>query len=380
VSISKNIKVVKFEFFRKLIFEYISRVFAFIFTKQNIYFTYKSYLNHPAFSELLINPPVFYSNKRNSKLLHLIQGGTEKDYTNNCIIEVIDHPLSVLAPFLAKDLNCKDYINNLELAEQIYASKNVKKVLLISFGQLELFKSFFTNSEILNKIQVLPLPWKNNISCTDTDSDNNLSFLFIASDFLSKGVEIVLDAWLVFKMTNKNAQMDLVCHNFPEEKLFKLHKSITLFRNVPLKRDLKDFLYSKADVVIATSLTDGVTPIEATSYGKPIIVFRGQHSYDFINNSNGFCIDVPINYYDEGYGSLWETDRSYFELVKHKYLNGDFDFSIIKLVDSFNFFLNNENLKLYKYNAIVKYKNSYQVINRNIELMEIYKKHYPKND
>ena len=380
MSISKNIKVAKFVFFYNLICEFIYRNIASIFTKKLIYFTYKSYLNHPAFLEVMLNPPVVYSNKASAKLLHLIQGGTEKDYKNNCIVEVIDHPLSVLAPFLGKDLNCKDYINNLELAEQIYASKNVKTILLMSFGQLELFKSYFNNPEILSKIQVLPLPWKNNISNTIKASNTNLSFLFIASDFLSKGVEIVLDAWIIFKRTNLDAKLNLVCHNFPEDKLYKLHKSITLLRNVPLARELKDCLYSNADVVIATSLTDGVTPIEATSYGKPIIVFRGQHSYDFINNLNGICIEVPINYYDEGYGSLWETDGSYFELLKHKYLKGDFEIAINKLVESFLFFSINDNLRLYKNNAIHKYINSYQAINRNIKLLEIYNKHYPKND
>ena len=125
-------------------------------------------------------------------------------------------------------------------------------------------------------------------------------------------------------------------------------------------------------MAITTTLTDGVTPIEATSYGKPVIVFRAQHSEDFINRGNGILVDVPINIYDEGYGIEWKTNDEYLTHLELYYEEGRFQTTIEKLVDAFRFFDDPRNMSKFTQNAIKKYHEYYRVELRNKVLRELY--------
>lgn len=114
----------------------------------------------------------------------------------------------------------------------------------------------------------------------------------------------------------------------------------------------------------------------ATSYGKPVIVFRAQHSDDFINRENGILVDVPINIYDEGYDIDWKTNDEYLTHLELYYDEGRFQTTIEKLVDTFRFFDGPQNLSRFTQKAIEKYHECYRVELRNNNLKEIYDECY----
>ena len=355
-----------------LIIEFTKRLFISFFRKKKIYFTYSSYLFHPIFSEIKKYPPINYCNKFNAKIFHYIQGCLPSEIKNFVIIEVIDHPLSLLAPYLNKELNCSDYIQNIDLATEIYLNDSIKKIILVSNGQFNNFKKYFPDYKILEKATVLPLTWKDNINNGKKDINDSHTYLFIASDFYSKGVFLVIDAWNFFKKNNSKDKLILVCHNIPNEIKIYLDNSIDLIETIPLAIKKKNELYSSADIVIALSLTDGISPIEATSYGKPIIVCRGQHSTDFVNNNNGILVDVPVNIYDDAYGFLWKTELEYIDVIKKMYQKNEFASSIRDLVDALIHFSNKDNIIIARNMAIEKYYNTYQIKNRNQKLLDLY--------
>ncbi len=376
MSIAKKLIKKKVIIKINLIITFIKRFFNSLFSKRKIYFTNNAYLLHPIFSEIKKHPPLNYSNKFNAEIFHFIQGCRVNDLKKNVIIEVIDHPLSILAPYFNKDLSCFDYIQNIDFATNLYLNDSIKKILLVSQGQYNIFKKYFPKVEILEKTLILSLPWKDNISKGKKIINENRTFLFIASDFHSKGVFLILDAWNLFIKKNTSDRLILVCHNIPIDIKNYLDPSIQLIEEIPLSLEQKDYLYSNADVVIAPSLTDGISPIEATSYGKPIIIFRGQHSNDFVDNENGILVDVPINIYDDGYGVLWKTESEYIDIILHMYKKNEFSNTIQSLTDSFTYFLNHENLILARDGAIEKFYNSYQIKIRNQKLSILYNEIY----
>ena len=334
MSISQNIRNSKYRRRIKKFFEMIQR--ESVSEQLKVYFPYKVDLIHPAFNELKNNPPIRYVNKYRAELLHLVMGGSKKDLEKPHIVEIIDHAFSIVASYEVFPREPVEYYNRQEIIRELYLDENLKKLVFISNGQRELFKYYFPEKEILDKSVVIPLPWKDNIAIGKKDKSKNINFLFIASNYHTKGVEIVLKAWKIFAKNNKNATLTLVSHDIPIDVELKLDKSIELIKQVPLNLNLKNRLYKHADVVLTITLTDGVTAIEATSYGKPIITFRTQHSKDFIDNDNGIEIDVPVNVYDvKSYEIVWKTKQEFDEIVKEYIKNGKFDKTIDDLVSAF---------------------------------------------
>ncbi|NCO14389.1 MAG: glycosyltransferase family 4 protein [Thiomicrospira sp.] len=376
MSISQSIKTNRFIRKLKKVSEYILRM-RYVSSPFKIYFPYKSDFIHPAFDELKNKPPKKYSNKRNAKLLHLVMGGAKEDLEHDYILEIIDHPFSIMAFYEDFPREPIEYFNRQLKIKELYLSEKLKKIIFISNGQKDLFKFYFPEENILEKSVVIHIPWSDNISAgkrikTKTEPIN---FLFIASNYQTKGVELVLKAWELFKCVDtSNATLTLVSYDIPEKISVRLHKSIRLIRQAPLSNELKNELYNQSDVVLALTLTDGITAIEATSYGKPIITYRAQHSKDFINYDNGIEIDVPINVYDvTKYGIEWETNKEFEKTIKNYIDSGKFDKTIKKLVVAFEkysedrVFLEKQTL-----NAINKYYKDYTIENRNKKLLEIY--------
>ena len=356
--------------------EYFKRELISINASYKIYFPYHSALRHPVFSELVKHPPLNYTNRKNARLYHQIQGVSKADLGNKNIVEVIDHALSILAPYYGHSLSCNEYSENVNLARTIYESPNIKKVLFISEGQKRLFENYFPIEGLVQKSRVIPVPWKDNIKFKSNNFGGKRRYLLIASDYITKGVPLVLEAWKKFATSNPGSELSLVSHDLPQEKENQLHESVTLYREAPLTRKNKERLYAQSDVVIATTLTDGVTAIEATSFGKPVIVFRNQHSNDFVNRENGVVIDVPINIYDEGYGKIWKTNEEYSELIKQQYIKGGFDEVVERLIHAFTIFRESKTIVQYTQNAVEKYYEFHTIDSRNRALMEVYEEVY----
>lgn len=376
MSISRIIKPNRY--LRKVLTlkEIAKRELLTIGAKQKVFFPYHTSFIHPAFDELKNKPPVYYTNRHNARLFHYIQGARPKDLEENHIIEVIDHALSLLAPYNGYELTCQEYAEQVPVAKKLYDSSNLKKILFISEGQRALFRRYFPYEELFKKTKVIPLPWSDNTNKAKKQFNKDRTFFLIASHYQAKGVAIVLDAWERYVANNPNAIFTLVSHDISKDIEQQLHSSIILIKQTPLSKKLKEQLYAQSDVVIATTLTDGVIAIEATSYGKPVIVFRTQHSEDFINRENGIGVDVPINIYDEGYGLDWKTNDEYLDRLGLYYRDGRFKTVVEKLVEAFRFFDDPRKLSRFTKNAIEKYHEYQRVELRNKILREMYDECY----
>ena len=102
-------------------------------------------------------------------------------------------------------------LSNIKIAENIYSKKNCKFILLASKGSVEIFKYYF-GEKYNHKLKIhQPLPaiaknidWnykKNNLT--------KFNFLFLASDFHTKGVDLLLESWLNVKDRKKNINCSL---------------------------------------------------------------------------------------------------------------------------------------------------------------------------
>lgn len=376
MSISQIIKPNKILFKLKLYEEYLNREIFSNFEEMKIYFPYRAEYFHPAFDELMRHPPINYVNRHNAELFHYIQGANPNGLIKNHIVEVIDHALSILAPYNGLRLTCSDYVNQIPVAKELYESPKIKKIIFISEGQREIFAGYFPDSELMDKTTVIPLAWHDNTKKSKHRFTDERKFLFIASNYTAKGVQIVLDAWEIYIQNNPKAKLTLVSHDIPKETEAELDNSISLIKKAPLPKYLKEKLYAECDVSVATTLTDGVTPIEATSYGKPVIIFRTQHSKDFIDENNGILVDVPVNIYDDEYGIKWKTNDEYLDSVVTFYNNGRFKSTIKNLVDAFAFYDDETNLKSFTNNSISKYRKSYRIEIRHQSLKELYRECY----
>jgi glycosyltransferase involved in cell wall biosynthesis len=208
------------------------------------------------------------------------------------------------------------------------------------------------------------------------NSSKGLNFIFISSNYIAKGVDIVLKAWQEFCVYDKYSTLTLISHDIPKFAASQLER-VEIIKKIPLNNKLKNLLYSKADVAIATTLTDGITPVEAMSYGLPVIVFRSQHSKDFVRNNNGIEIDVPINVYDKGYGVEWKTNESYIDKIIQYNKIGLFNNTINNLINAFKLYSDNRKLlALHKKNAINLFNQEHTIEKRNKKLLEIYDEVY----
>ena len=374
MSISQNIKTNRYTKKLKKIGEYVYRKSQ-LFNPYRIYFPYKTDFIHPVFDELKSKFPIKYTNKNDATLLHLVMGGSKKDVEQNHIVEIIDHTFSIIATYEIFPREPVEYYNRREKIKDLYLNDRLKKIIFISNGQKELTRSYFPQKEIFEKSVVIPIPWADNIEIGKKEKSYSLNFLFIASNFKTKGVEIVLKAWENFKSKDTSkATLTIACHDMPSDVEGKLGHNINLLKQAPLSSKHKNKLYKNADVVLALTLTDGVTAIEATSYGKPIITYRTQHSNDFLDNDNGIEIDVPINVYDiDKYGIIWKRKKEFNEITKEYIANGTFNITIDELVKTFTKYTQDRELLHYQtLNAIEKYYKDYTIENRNKKLLEIY--------
>lgn len=292
-----------------------------IFSDNNlkVFFPYKSELIHPVFDEIKRNPPLSYSNRSAAQLRHLIAGPSKHDLGQNQIIEIIDHALSVSSVSEKFEDEPIEYIKRIDKCRDIYGSTWVKKIIMHTSGQKEIFNKYFTESEIREKIIVLPLPWKNNIEIGEKLKSSSIEFSYIASNFITKGALIVINAWNKFNEIYKgDAKLTIVCHDIPNQYIQNKINNLEIIKKIPLSINDKNSIFKKTDVSIVLTLTDGISAIEATSYGKPIIVNNTQHGNDFVNNGNGIMLQTPLNIYDyEKYGTLWKQNCEFELEIMH---------------------------------------------------------------
>lgn len=335
-----------------------------------VFFPYYNLINtHPFFIRYYKYPPLKYCNPHEAQLAHWINA-PEKILSNiNHIIEPNDHPLCVTG--LSEP---QDVIRNIDKAIEIYSRDNCKKILVESDGQLGLFKRYLPIS-VIKKTEVIGLGAvpkivnaENKIRCLD-----KLTFLCLASDFHRKAVDILISAW-IYSDAKKTGTLILACPNVPYalEPILK-NNNILLIKKAPLTPTEKAILHNKSHVSIAPLHIDGGTNIlEAFEFGLPAITMRSQRS--FINKNNGWEIDVPLYFYDEGYGKEWRTWSEFWEILDSSKREGLFDSTINDLSSVLNHItLNPEIIFQMGSFAHQEASNKLSLAQRNSRLIKIYK-------
>jgi len=297
-----------------------------------VFYPYHNLLaSHPFFSRYYNYPPLNYSNLFNANLRHwvsYIPSGLEH---LPFIIEPQDHPLSV-----TNQLEPINAISMLEKAINIYMSLNCKKILIESEGQLNLFKRYFPNT-LISKTEIVGLGAmvKPVIYTKQLNAGDEIIFLCLASDYQRKAVDLLIQAWRdsSAKLTCK---LILACPNVPQEIWDSLtRENIQLIFKAPLSEQEKFELHRLAHVVIAPLHVDGGSnTIEAFEFGLPVITMRSQRR--FVRERNGWEVDVPFYFYDEGYGKEWPTFARFWEIVDDAKKNHAFDITIQGFVNIFD--------------------------------------------
>jgi glycosyltransferase involved in cell wall biosynthesis len=365
ITAKKNIlKVADFSY------EFLSRELY----KSKIYFPYKIQLPHPLYTFWKGNPPCNYCNAYRAKLFHFVNSVPPKYDDKQYILEIIDHPLSILSKYISGDFTHDKYINNVEKAQNMYCMSNMKKLLIPFEGQREFIKYYF-GEDINKKVKVIHQPLENNIKNNIKKASKELNFLNISSDFEAKGTSLILDAWKNFQDSFNNAYLTLICHNIPKEYEDNLPKNVKLIKKLPLSDSDKNYLFKDADIFIANTLTDGGGAQEALSFGKPLVMFRIYSAMDLLKNNNGILINVPLNIYDvKHYGKTWKSHNEFISYIEEYRESGKFDRTINDLSDSFRKYENNRSLvEEHRRNSVELFNKEFTLKNRNKKIISIYR-------
>lgn len=305
--------------------------------KPNVFFPYHSLINtHPFFIRYYQHPPLGYCNARNAELAHWINSPENILGNLNHVIEPNDHPLSVL-----RLTEPRDVIRNVDKAIEIYMRDSCKKILVESEGQLKLFKRYLPES-VIEKTEIIGLGAVPKIILPEVKNKplSKITFLCLASDYQRKAVDIVISSWINSEAKN-NSVLILACPNVPQsiENILK-QNNVVLIKKAPLTTEEKAILHKKSHVSVAPLHIDGGTNIlEAFEFGLPVITMRSQRS--FVNKKNGWEVDVPFYFYDEGYGNEWRTWGEFWETLSASKKGGLFDQTINDLTLLFNQIIRN---------------------------------------
>lgn len=297
-----------------------------------VFYPYRDLMHtHPFFLRYYQHPPVAYNNYYGASLCHWVNQVPEVARSMPYLIEPNDHPLAVTGKSVPREV-----LGGIEQAKETYLDQNCKKILVESEGQLALFRRYFPESVILKteivRLGTIPYP-------TDfTEKLSNIKqpiFLCLASDYKRKAVDLVIKAWCESK-AKIGSKLILACPNVPQQLIPALEKeNVQLVRKAPLTEQEKHELHRAAHVVIAPLHVDGGANIlEAFEHGLPVITMRSQRS--FIREGNGWEVDVPFYFYDEGYGKEWPTWDRFWELLEDAKNNHAFDLTVHGFIRTFD--------------------------------------------
>jgi hypothetical protein len=215
-------------------------------------------------------------------------------------------------------------------------------------GMKKLFNYYFSTN-LDYKIIILAQP-----GCIPQKAPNNklitspISFLCLASDYYTKGLDIVLKSWRKIKNKN-NSLLFIACGNIPEDEYQKIIKdnSIKLVTSIPLSNSEKEVLLSCTQVSIAsTHIHGGGNILEGLEYGHALIYF--EYHVDAFEKF-GKKIKMPYYFYKpDCYGIEWKTFSEFKQ-------NGVFDESINTLTNMIKYYIDNPNITIADRKEAYKY-------------------------
>ena len=337
-----------------------------------VYFRYYTPgLTHPSFIKFYKNPPVKWSTRYHARLFYWINYPAFID-KRPFIAESNDHPLAATGKAEPWEV-----LANIEKAVETYSAQQCKAIILESIGLEKLFRYYLPN-ELLSKSTIIPaLPALPNVVNWDLRAKRieSPTFLFLASDFVNKAVDLLLDAWIEVT-ERKKSKLILACPNVPEVWRKKAeNENVSIIDKAPLEEQEKMELHRKADVVFGLQHVDGgANVIEAMEWGLPVIVLRSHRHEGLLQNNNGIMLDVPYYFYDtEYYGKRWKTFDEFYKILEFDKSQGKFDNTKEDLIKTIQSCILNpvETIEMGK-RSLELASNEFSLEKRNKKLRELY--------
>lgn len=129
-------------------------------------------------------------------------------------------------------------------------------------------------------------------------NNNTVRFVYLSRvDFPQKAVDYLLDAWKLFKLNDKDAELHIYgkCSDVATEKKFNelTYDAPKVFYHGLVRGDAKTKAYTKADIFVLTSRYEGMpmSILEALSHGLPCLITQNTNMGDLIikNNCGWVC-------------------------------------------------------------------------------------------
>ncbi|MCM0034300.1 MAG: glycosyltransferase [Burkholderiaceae bacterium] len=342
-----------------------------------VYYHLQSLNTHPYIAERMYGEcaPLAWSNYPEADVAHFLQKpeGVAKPY----FIEPNDQILTPGVYFGAS--KPFEIIKRLDDIKSLIASNNFKGLLIGEDGLEDQFVHYF-GTELIHKLykypqmRCIPRIKINEIKCHADQNGRN--FLFLASDYKLKAIDLLIESWLTIRRLN-GAILTIACSNIPAKELDKLRsvKSIKIIKEAPLSAKTKKALLSNADISICLTHVDGgANAWEGIEYGHPIITNTYHRSDYLTKNQNGIVIDFPNQFYRLGeYGFRFNSIEEYMANVESEMVQGRYDHAKVSLAEKIQAYIDSPEL-VYEH-SVKSLQLAYEqsVAKSNERLLEIYR-------
>ena len=341
-----------------------------------VYYPYYRGNTHPYIRQRMYgrSSPVRWCDYRNANLAHWLQFPKTRD-SKPFLVEPNDHILVLCNYFGAKD--AREALRLIPQTAEFINSNRCKGILIGNDGLRDQFAYYFGNlcaDKLLQWPYMRTLPRYHPATFVIPTRPEGPVFLFLASGFALKGVDLVIDAWL--HRSSQHGHLIIACHDVSEEYRILINKvtSITLMAEAPLGRTLKHHLLLNADVSVAFTHADGgANAWEGLEYGHAIITNTYHRSGSLTAADNGMVVTVPNQLYQLGrYGVEWNDSQEYMAIVHRDQAAGKYSTTVQELAGAFDAYLSNPILLAEHRKRSLEYSWQQSLWKSNERLYELY--------
>jgi glycosyltransferase involved in cell wall biosynthesis len=207
------------------------------------------------------------------------------------------------------------------------------------------------------------------------NSSSHVHFLCIATDFFSKGLPLLLEAWKRLPKSIKSiVKLTIVTPSIPLNfaELVSDKSIEVILKKKKLSLEEKINLYTKCHCFLNLALTDSGIGAEALSFGIPIISTKLLSTDMYVDSSNGCVIQIPLSFYGDTPLSFYTNFRE-FLVDYHKCWDiGDFEDAVTHLSECIAFCVNEDRLLKMSISSLKKFRSSFSSVVRNKVVLELY--------
>jgi hypothetical protein len=342
-----------------------------------VYYHLQSLNTHPYIAERMYGDcaPLAWSNYSDAHVAHFLQ--RPESINKPYFVEPNDQILTPGVYFGAR--NPFEIIKRLDDIKSLIESDNFKGLLIGEDGLEAQFIHYF-GTELIHKLYKYPqmrcIPRKKPEELKCHADQNGRQFIFLASDYKLKAIDLLIESWLNVRQLN-GATLTIACPNIPLNELDKLKsvKSIKIIKEAPLSPKIKKILLSNADISICLTHVDGgANAWEGLEYGHPIITNTYHRSDYLTKNQNGVVIDFPNQFYRLGeYGFRFNSIEDYMANVEFEMGEGKYDAAKVSLSEKIQAYIDHPELVYEQSVKSLQLAHDQSVIKSNERLLEIYR-------